>query len=529
MNGRRDADSPPCAVRAGELADDDASLCHNQRVTDSADRRNSFGLFVLVFVTYGFFYGGGGWAPNSHFDLTRALVERGSVEITPYRFNTGDVAWVDGRAYCNKSPGLSLLAAGPYAILYHAQRAAGIDPSTPGALSLNLYLCTLMICAVSGAVISAVLYSFARRDLGMTRSFALLVSLSIAFATPIFSWSTVFFLHVPNAASLLLAFVWAIRGRSALAGVAAGIAALLNYLCIPLVLVFWVLAVYRSTRRSATVVQYASGAGAVLLVLAGYQLAAFGEVFRNPITTNTTFVSEDAALGFLVLPDLRALYGITISAYRGLFYVAPVLALVVGGAIVMFRDRRLRPEWWATAAVAGLFFGFNLTFNNWEGGFGIGPRYVVATIPLLAIWLLHARGLWRWLWAATLAVSLANNFAATAVDPQPSGSIPRPLTQYIYPLLLTGEFSEEVPITPPWSAETIRGHVAVNPHSPDQYKPFMLHPPDSQESQWASFNLGESLFGVGSPWSLLPIVVWMIGGTAILNSRGRASNEIMSS
>jgi hypothetical protein len=143
----------------------------------------------------------------------------------------------------------------------------------------------------------------------------------------------------------------------------------------------------------------------------------------------------------------------------------------------------------------------------------------VATIPLLGIWLFFAKPLWRVLWAMLVVVSIANNLSAAAVDPQPSGSIPRPLTQYIYPLLIHGEFSPEVPLTPPWSAATIRGHVAVNPHSADQYKPYMLHAPESVESEWASFNLGEWAFGAGSLLSLLPIVLWMAAGSFFLYRR----------
>ena len=61
--------------------------------------------------------------------------------------------------------------------------------------------------------------------------------------------------------------------------------------------------------------------------------------------------------------------------------------------------------------------------------------------------LLHVRR--RMLAYVAIALSFAINFAAAAVDPQPSATIPRPLTQYIVPLLVHGHFSPAVPITPP--------------------------------------------------------------------------------
>src|SRR5204863_1147509 len=112
-------------------------------------------------------------------------------------------------------------------------------------------------------------------------------------------------------------------------------------------------------------------------------------------------------------------------------------------------------------------------------------------IPLLGLLLLYCRAWMRRTVVALAAVSFAINFTAAAVDPQPSGTIPRPLTQYIVPLLLRGHFSPAVPITPPWSAATFTGHTSVNRLTYDEAIVFSRHPPGSPESEWASFNLGE--------------------------------------
>jgi hypothetical protein len=64
-------------------------------------------LFALVFVGYAYFYQAGGWNQNSRFDLTRAIVERGTLIIDRYEKNTGDESRRDGHYYTDKAPGVS--------------------------------------------------------------------------------------------------------------------------------------------------------------------------------------------------------------------------------------------------------------------------------------------------------------------------------------------------------------------------------------------------------------------------------------
>src|SRR5207248_2292819 len=135
-------------------------------------------------------------------------------------------------------------------------------------------------------------------------------------------------------------------------------------------------------------------------------------------------------------------------------------------------------------------------------------------IPIFGIALLHVR--LRALAYAAAAISLAINFAAVAVDPQPSATIPRPLTQYIIPLLVTGHFSPTVPITPPWSAATFTGHTSVNRMTLDEAVVFARHAPDDTASEWASFNLGELATGPGDARSLIPIAIILAGGLILV-------------
>jgi hypothetical protein len=479
------------------------------RVASLADRRIAEWLFLVTFATYAFFFAGGGWNQNSQFDLTRAIVERGTFAIDAYANNSGDLAFARGHVYSNKSPALSWLAAIPYAPLFAIERAAGADPGAAGLLGINVYICSLACIALPGALIPALLFIYARRR-GIDARQAALAAGSVALATQLLPYATTFMLHVPSAALLCYALITQHRGR---AGFAAALATAMNYLCAPALLLF----AFLDWRRW---MRYAAGAAAPLLALAVYQYVCFGSIFAIAVAhEDSRFLTRGAALGVFQRPSLSVFYAITLSPYRGFFFFAPLLLVALFGIWAWWRDE---PRACAAALlVIASFFAFNVSFNGWEAGFGIGGRYLVPLIPLFGIALLRVRS--RLLVGIVAAISFAINFAAAAVDPQPSATIPRPLTQYIAPLLLSGHFSESVPITPPWSAATLTGHTSVNRVTFDEAIIFANHPPASTESEWASFNLGEFVFGAGDARSLLPILLFILGGGVVVARLARRS------
>ena len=468
------------------------------------DRRLAIWLSLLTFVTYAYFQAGGGWNQNSLFDLTRAIVEHHSFSIDGYP-NTGDLSIVGTHLYSNKSPALAWIAAIPYAILYAIERGVGIDPTAIEAVEFNVYICTLLCVALPGAWIAAMLYRYGRAR-GFSARWSALIAITATLATQLLPYSTIFMVHVTSGALLLYALT---SPRDIPAGLAVGTAVAMNYLCAPAIVIF-ALARERKMR-------FLAGAVPPLILLAIYQKMCFGGFFTPSLMKlDERFLTKGAKFGLLRPPPLEAVIGISVSSYRGLFYFAPVLIMAIGGAILWFRERRDRRELAAVVFTFAILFAVNASFNGWDAGFGVGGRYLVPTIPLLALAMLHCRGWLRPMLVGLAAISFAINFAATAVDPQPSGSIPRPLTQYIFPLLIHGQFSSEVPITPPWSAATFTGHTSVNRMTFDEAIVFARHPPGSPPSEWASFNLGEPFFGAGDARSLIPIaVLLLLGGIAI--------------
>ncbi|MFN2238395.1 MAG: hypothetical protein ABR524_03295 [Thermoanaerobaculia bacterium] len=483
------------------------------------DRQLAFGIFLLVFLLYGYFCGGGGWAQNSNFALTRSLALEGDVFIDEYRDTTGDLSEVNGRVISNKAPGLSILGVPAYWL----SRTLVPGEERGIVVTLRGWLTNLFSNALLSALVPPLLFVWARRE-GVDARRAAFLALLIGVATPLLPWATVFFLHGASGALALMSWLAArsrARGSAFLAGLAGGTAALCNYLFLPILVPLVLLAMWpeiRSSRlagarRAAGVI---AGAALPLLAFAAYQLAATGQIFFLPLTSNETFVTEDALFGILNLPGMEAVWGITFSPYRGLFYLSPLLLLAIPGAAAMYRARKT-PDLLFVFAVLAAHFGMNLSFNNWEGGFGIGPRYLVSALPLMSVLVIEG-ALKARMWAVVIlaVVSFANVFAATAVDPLPSGSIPRPLGGYIYPLLLTGEYEARGPIHPRWSPELFDGHTSVNRMSIDEIVPFAKYPPGDAGSEWAAFNIGEVLAGPGHPASLLPPILLLLLGGALM-------------
>jgi hypothetical protein len=488
------------------------------------DRRIASWLAILTFAVYVYSFAGGGWNQNAQFDLTRAIVERHTFAIDAYAGNSGDVSYANGHVYANKAPALAWLAAIPYAVLAPLERARGIDLSAAHVLTFNAYLCTLLTVALPGALIPAMLYAAARRRRFAPR-WSAFVALAVAFGTQLFPYATIFMVHVTSGALLLFALTSPRRGA---AGFAAGLATAMNYLCAPALLLFALPGVVAPAsgaprRPGKAAATFLAGAAVPVALLLGYQRSCFAGFFTNSVVmTDARFLSSGALFGVLQAPSLPVFFAITFSPYRGVFYFAPLLIAALGGAILWLRGGGDRRELAAITALAAFFFAFNLCFNGWEGGFGIGGRYLVPVIPLAGLMILHCRGWLRPLTMALAALSFAINFTATVVDPQPSATIPRPLTQYLLPLLLRGHFSPDVPITPPWSAATFTGHTSVNRLTLDEAIVFERHPPGSPESEWTSFNLGEAFFGPGDARSITPLLLLLALGFAAIGFRARS-------
>jgi hypothetical protein len=450
----------------------------------SADTKIAAGLFLLAAVTFGYFTGGAGWNQDAHFDLTRAIVERQTLYIDGYDVNTGDISkGSGGHTYINKPPGASILAAAPYAVIFAIERRlhAPVDSLT----RMNCWIATALSAGLCGALIGPVLYLYGRRKMGASSMTALCVSAIILFGTIILSYSTMLFAHVPAALFLLLA-VTLLEDHPIAAGIAAGIALSCFYVC---ALAAAILAVVTFLRSRRAAVSFVVGIAPFGVLMAIYQWLCFGSPFRTSMEASTRFTEKGLLFGVIRMPSINALYGITFSPYRGLFFVSPVLLLAFVGFVAMKRNR----EFWSLTAIVTAFIMVIASFNGWNGGFAFGPRYLVPIIPLLGIPMMAAR--LRPLWILAAIVSVGLNFIATATDPMPSPEIQHPVSRYLVPAFFTGHIGEKTRQEIGWFETQSVANVAL-----------------ARDSG----NLGEFIFGKRKRASVIPILLWLAGGFAIL-------------
>ncbi|MGH9174508.1 MAG: hypothetical protein ACRD1H_09125, partial [Vicinamibacterales bacterium] len=164
------------------------------------------------------------WNQNSRIDLTMAIVDQGTIRIDDYVANTGDYALIDGHAYSDKAPGLSLAAVPVYAATRIAQplglRAisdrlarggAFNDTLTVGGEGLSrqrvdqmvaLYAATIVCVALPAALMGVLLARCVERIAGC-RTAGILAALIIGLASPVFTYAQAFYGHVPAAACVV--------------------------------------------------------------------------------------------------------------------------------------------------------------------------------------------------------------------------------------------------------------------------------------------------------------------------------------
>jgi hypothetical protein len=472
-----------------------------------ADRRIALALFVVTLGCYAYTFGGGGWNQNATFALVRAVVEQRTISIERYVSMTGDVSHSGGRTFSNKPPGVAFLAIPVYAVLAAAERAAGLDLDLFKVTTVNAWLCTVAVCGVLGALIPASLFLYGRAHGIASAPWLAMVALTIALGTPLFGYATALWVHVPSAALLFLSYL--LLERSPVwAGFLAAMAVATNYvIAVPMVL-FAILLLLPPGARAARLLRFCAGAALPAIAVGWYHTAAFGAFYRTPIDHLTPeFVTRGAFLGIFIQPSLTALWGVTFSPYRGLFYSAPVLLLAGAGAVVMFRSGKRR-ELAIVAAIVLFFLLVNASFNGWWGGYSCSARYLLPLVPFLGIAMLYASKVPRVLFVVLALLSIVLQTVVAAVNVQTPSDIRRPVTQYVLPQLVTG--------TPATIGQSRTGHVAVN---------LLSATTCHCTSAWSSFNLGEPLFGQGSLSSLLPLLLWMMGGSALVLRLARRTEE----
>ncbi len=460
-------------------------------------------LFVLVFAAYAYFYQAGGWNQNSRFDLTRAIAERGTSRIDRYHKNTGDKAKREGHYYCDKAPGVSWLGVPAYAGARAVLSGGGEHP-TPVFLADAAFTVTVFSVGLPSAL-SVLAMCMLLAALGVGLRARLAIAAAYALATLAFPYSTLLYGHQLCGAMTLAAFAILARARErgparwelvATGALLAG-AVVVEY---PAALPGAVIGIYAVfiARRWQTVAWMAAGAALPAIALALYHAINFGGPLALPYDFSTQHNRSQGFFMGLGVPQLGALASILFTPYRGLFFSAPWLALALPGGVLLWRARRAEAA--VCVAIALLFLWLNASLVDWEGGWAMGPRYLVPAIPFMAV---LAAGLVRPArpavaragWAVAAALMIYSAFfmlVGTAVKPEVPIGEKHPFGSYLLPRFRKGELSANTQ-----SIDSVNAPL----HSPVR-----------------AWNLGHRM-GLGGKASLLPLAVaWIACGVWLVQA-----------
>jgi len=359
--------------------------------------RATLALLAMMLCVYGVTTGGSFATDLASYEVTRNLVEHGTVAMSYDVLATDAERGVDGRYYAPVGIGHPLFGVPFYLAARTVQRTLGVRLGKPESLTKAAVVAG---SAVAAALAVTVAFRFALAISGAPAA-AGAVALALGFATVLWPYSK-FGFNAPLAALAVVAgmfCVWTGTRTSRESGLAFGALCLgygaltrheLFLLGLPVAVWLWLESTdVRSFARRA--VMFGLPFAGALAVWLSYNYVRFG----HPLDTG---LMRDPNVRFDT-PVLVGLHGLLFSPGRSLMLYSPVvMAAVPALGWLLRRDRN-------TAILLG---GSALTLllvmakmHQWDGGESYGPRYLVSVMALLLVsvapWLAagNGRGLFR--------------------------------------------------------------------------------------------------------------------------------------
>jgi hypothetical protein len=471
-------------------------------------------LFLLFFVSYGYFFQGGGWNQNSRVCLIRSMVHYGTFTIDSYRedsiepyyefVNTGDWSYYNGNYYTNKTPGLSFMALIPYTLSKYILSQL-IPEDTEKQVLYSVYFSNLLCVALCGVFLCLLMYYVCKHFFVFKPANALALTLYFGFGTLLFSYNTTFYCHVPAAFFSFLSFVLIMhlkhkcpsqkRARVLLAGFSGSMAVLLEPSTIFMLgCIFFYCLSFRDGRKY--LIYFLIGCIPPGMLQCLYNLACFGNPlasgyeYANPVIMITTRSGQ-----LFVVPGPRDIFRILFSPNRGLLASSPVLIMALPGIFLLFKQKNWLAEACCCLILAAVFILFTLSYFPWYHASTPGPRYLLPAFPFFFLLTVFALPKFPLLFKMIGLYSIVINLTITLVGTELPHDIDNPLGEIILYHLLQGKASiNPVPFSDFHKYPSIYDLANIETWTPN----------------FNSFNLGEILFP-HSLISVLPLLLfWLL-------------------
>lgn len=462
-------------------------------------------LFLVLFLSFAYFYQGGGSNQNARLGQMRVVAEKGQLHFQGIRVPSHDIVNVNGKIYPNKAPGVSLSGIAPYFLISRLKRIITGLTSEDFYHLFSCYLMTALLvalpCALGGVVFFRLLGLFHPACLPR-----LICTLGLFLGTPAFAYSTVLYGHMVSSVLTIVAFYLLYKylllepgsprsGRYIfLAGLASGWAVVTEY---PTALIVTMLALYcfihsifRNGIRSFRFGYFILG----LLLPAGVMIGYNYLVFDNPLyiayfdekAAPHTAYQQGGILGLNIHARqfLEAIYQTSFGPFRGLFHLSPLLILIAPGVIYFAREKGKRVLFIVLWILVATYFLINSIYPYWYGGRALGARHAMEVLPYIV--LLAFYFIVRFPRFSSVLVLVSIFFMLTATSIRPEEYVRHPFRDLYFYAFFNGNLSLN-------HEATFQTNAVIS-------------------SSYNAFNLGEAA-GMKGQLGLIPLyLTWLIGG-----------------
>lgn len=342
---------------------------------------------------------------------TQSMVQRHSTAVPQavqlnYYYGKYDLR---GQPHTPYSPGHPLFAV-PWYVLGHYlfERLPGVPAGISQAL-LEASVCFSNAC-FAAAIVAFLFVIFC--ELRLELNLAFLTAAIVGLATPVFAYSGWFFSE-PLTTALLAAAACFVFARhkgepvpipsAAIGGALLALAVFIRPAHAMAAAVFFVALLVRDGSKGlgpALTLGVCSAIGLAVLLLYNFHLYGRALEFGYPAAAE-----GGKRLNSFETPILTGLVGFLFSPGKSIFLFAPPIILALFGLPRLWRiDRGLA---FVAGAVVPVYLLFYARYSQWEGGYCVGPRYMVPALGLLCIGLLPVmKDLSKGMRAAAIALTI---------------------------------------------------------------------------------------------------------------------------
>lgn len=393
-------------------------------------------VFGILFFAYAYINQGHGWNQNARLDTLHVLVEEKTFSIDSYHANTGDKVMFNGRYYSEKAPGIVAIALPVFAVSKALLHMFAVDSKIGRGWTVLAWITTAgsagLVTALGGMALCALL------SILVGRKTALITILALFLGAGPFPYATALFSHAVTAglfAVVLFLLVTNGGGKftDSIAGGVCGLAVASEY---PTAIIAVGIFLFLGTISRQRARNFILGSLPFLALVPMQNFITSGDPFLIAHGNNIGFPGmKEGFFGFL-LPNISVTKILLFSQYRGLLFWTPFLWLAVPGFFFLFHEQRRL--FWLTLLCPVLYVVFYSGFYYWNAGWSLGPRYLVPTVPLLAIPAAYGCRYLKRTGMVLMILSVLMTGGATVVTATPPEVIMAPLLDFYLPRLEQG-------------------------------------------------------------------------------------------